>query len=259
MARNIIFYFTGTGNSLKVAKDIAKIIGDCDVISMPFAYASKGDYQFSADVERIGFVYPVYGGPPNFVKKFVSEFPFPEINNIYYFAVVTCGHFKWDSIALLKDRLSVRGIALNAGFVVKMVANAISLYRISKKAENILRKSQVTIDSIAEKIKEKEVNEIRKTDPLKKFHESFSKSMPSMDKNFIVSDSCIGCTICAKVCPVKNIEFNSVKPEFKHNCEQCLACLHHCSQKAINYGHITQNRKRYINPCVTVSEIIKGN
>jgi len=33
MNKNIIFVFTGTGNSLKVAKDIAAALGDCDIIS----------------------------------------------------------------------------------------------------------------------------------------------------------------------------------------------------------------------------------
>ncbi len=31
MSKNIIFYFTGTGNSLKVARDIAKELGDCEI------------------------------------------------------------------------------------------------------------------------------------------------------------------------------------------------------------------------------------
>ena len=33
MRQNVIFYFIGTGNSLKATMDIAKELGDCDVFS----------------------------------------------------------------------------------------------------------------------------------------------------------------------------------------------------------------------------------
>ena len=62
MSKNIIFYFFGTGNSLKVAKDIATAIQDCELISMGKPYKLSGTY------ERIGVVYPVYiGGMPGVV------------------------------------------------------------------------------------------------------------------------------------------------------------------------------------------------
>ena len=32
--KNVIYYFSGTGNSLKVAKEIAAGLPDCEVISM---------------------------------------------------------------------------------------------------------------------------------------------------------------------------------------------------------------------------------
>jgi hypothetical protein len=38
-----------------------------------------------------------------------------------------------------------------------------------------------------------------------------------------------------------------------------MACIHHCPSKALNIGNETQNKKRYINPNVTLQEIIHGN
>jgi ferredoxin len=259
MSKNIIFYFTGTGNSLKVAKDVANIIGNCKVVSMPFAYTSHDEYNLFDDVERIGFIYPVYGGPPNFVRKFVSELTFPKDRNIYYFVVVTCGIFKWNSIAIIKDILMEKGIKLNAGFSIKMIANAIGLYNITNNVEKILKKAQIKINRIAEKVKLKENNMILNSDPLITFHDKFVKSFPAMDNSYNVSENCIGCKICSQVCPVKNIEIINNKPVFKHTCEQCMACIHLCPSKAINYGNKTQNKKRYINPDVTIKEIINGN
>ena len=34
MKKNIVYVFTGTGNSLKVAKDIAAVLSYCEIISM---------------------------------------------------------------------------------------------------------------------------------------------------------------------------------------------------------------------------------
>jgi ferredoxin len=259
MSKNVIFYFTGTGNSLKVAKDVANIIGNCKVVSMPSAYKVFNFYNLFDDVDRIGFVYPVYGGPPNFVRKFVSELTFPKNKNIYYFVIVTCGSFKWNSILTIKDKLMEKGINLNAGFSIKMVANAIGLYNIANDVEKILKKAQIMINYVAEKIKSKENNKILKSDPLIILHDKFAKSLPAMDNNYNISGNCIGCGICSRVCPVENIEIINKKPVFKHICEQCMACIHLCPSKAINYKNKTQNKKRYINPDITIEEIINGN
>jgi ferredoxin len=254
MSKNIIFYFTGTGNSLKVAKDVANVINDCKIVAM----AAYKEYDLS-DMERIGFVFPVYGSLPNFVNKFISKAEFPKNKNIYYFTIVTCGHFKWNAIPTLNKILSEKGIALNAGFDVKMVANAIGLYDISNNVDKILKKSQKNIDLIAERIKLKKINRIQKRNPLIFWPDKFVTQYPIMDTNFNVSTDCKGCGICEQICPVKNIEITNGQPLFKHNCEQCLACIHHCPSKALNIGNKTQNKKRYINPNITLQEIIHGN
>jgi ferredoxin len=257
MSKNIIFYFTGTGNSLKVAKDISKYLGDSQVVSM----TSFKDRALLHDAERIGFIFPVYGALPNFVHTFISEIQLPQNKEIYYFTIVTCGHFKWNSIAILNEKLQEKGITLHAGYSVKMVANAMFLYNINipENLEKIHKKSQARINFIAPKIKQKEHNKIPPVNPLFFWQAQFVKSLPAMDTNFNVSSDCTGCAICGQVCPVKNIEIINGGPVFKHHCEQCLACMHHCPAKAINYQDKTQNRKRYINPDVTVGEIIKGN
>lgn len=255
MSKNIIFYFTGTGNSLKVAKDMSKFLGDSKVIAM----TAFKDHDILNDAERIGFIFPVYGALPNFVNKFISEIKLPNNTDIYYFTIVTCGHFKWNSISIVNEKLREKGIILHAGYNVKMVANAISLYNIPEKLEKIHKKSQARINFIAEKIKQKKQNKISPINPLFFWQDKFLELLPSMDKDFNVSSDCKGCGICKQLCPVKNIEMVNGIPAFKHNCEQCLACIHHCPSKAINCNDRTQNKKRYINPDVTIGEIIQGN
>ncbi|MBC3798652.1 EFR1 family ferrodoxin, partial [Acetobacterium tundrae] len=82
----------------------------------------------------------------------------------------------------------------------------------------------------------------------------------NMDKHYNVSDDCIGCGICKKVCPVGNVDLDdNNKPYFKHHCEQCVACIQYCPKKAINYKNKTQNRRRYTYPGIKYTELAEMN
>ena len=62
--KNLIFCFSGTGNSLKAAKDIAAVLGDTDIVLMKEYHKAEGSYH------TIGFVFPSYaGGVPKAVLK----------------------------------------------------------------------------------------------------------------------------------------------------------------------------------------------
>ena len=256
MANNIIFYFTGTGNSLKVSKDIANVLENCEIISMP---AFSGN-SLNKKYERIGFVFPVYSfGIPNAVKKFIAETGFPDNNDAYFFAVATHGGVYGDSITMLKKQLLQKGIRLNACFDVKMVATYICMCDMAKNTEKTKKKVQVKIDWIKESVKNKTPNKMINSYWFTWFAIPALKSFPIIDKYYTISDKCSGCGICSKVCPVKNIEMENDRPVFKHNCEQCTSCIMCCPVKALNYKNKTQKRKRYINPEITINEIINGN
>ena len=51
-----IYYFTGTGNSMRAARVIAQRLGDAEIVSMR---ADPGDYS-AKNCEIVGFVFPVY-------------------------------------------------------------------------------------------------------------------------------------------------------------------------------------------------------
>jgi len=69
MSENVIFCFSGTGNCLDIAKNIAKRMGDTDIIMMRKAPAVT---DVSA-AKRIGFVFPCYaGGLPGDVEKYAK-------------------------------------------------------------------------------------------------------------------------------------------------------------------------------------------
>lgn len=83
--KRIIFYFTGTGNCLYVARQLAD--ENTEILSIP-QLAKEGRYDFEAD--EIGIVYPIYGHmPPNMVREFIKK---ARLDAPYKFAVLTYGN-----------------------------------------------------------------------------------------------------------------------------------------------------------------------
>ena len=84
---------------------------------------------------------------------------------------------------------------------------------------------------------------------------TFSQMHPKRTKKFTVSDACIGCGTCARVCSMGNITLNNKKPSFGTNCIGCLSCLQFCPKEAINMGKITEKRERFPNPGIKAMDL----
>ena len=96
--KRIIFYFTATGNSLYVARQLAD--EHTELLSIPQLMKRKR-LEFEAD--EIGIVYPIYGQmPPNMVRRFIQK---ARLEAAYKFAVLTYGNMQfvatelWDEIS----------------------------------------------------------------------------------------------------------------------------------------------------------------
>jgi ferredoxin len=85
----------------------------------------------------------------------------------------------------------------------------------------------------------------------------FSELIPLADRSFRVDAKCIGCGICAQICPVDNIRLVEGRPVWQHHCETCLACYSWCPQAAID-GDIVSYNERYHHPSVKLSDMLKA-
>ena len=108
----IIFYFTGTGNSLYVAKEISKSFSQCDIVAIPQAVDRKEfDYK---DYSEVGFVMPLYFmGMPVMVKEFINKICIP--NATYIFSVITRAYTKGLVFTEINKTLIKQGKTLNYG------------------------------------------------------------------------------------------------------------------------------------------------
>lgn len=255
---NVIFYFTGTGNSLAVARQIADEMGDTKLVSISDAIkASNVDLKF----ERIGFVFPVYfSRVPSIVKHFIAKLKFTKSE--YLFAVITYAGVYGQALKQLHSCIAEQGGNLNAGFSVRMPGNYIVKYGAFPKLIQRLffRGKKKKVKKVSTTLIEKETLIKGKKDFVPGiFEESINKTIKNFGnnaQNFYVNEKCNGCASCKMICPVSNIEMEEKQPKWGRICEQCMACIQWCPKQAIEYADKTKKRKRYQNPEIKISDFI---
>ena len=119
-----------------------------------------------------------------------------------------------------------------------------------EKVRRINDHAELAIDSMIKQIKDFTVGDFMKNKlpyPLAKIGYNIEYDLMRKTKHFSVEDSCVGCGLCAKNCPISAIKLKDRKPEWmKEQCVMCLACLHHCPKFAIQYGKHTKKHGQYV-------------
>lgn len=245
-----IFCFSGTGNSLYVAQGLSDYLGDCTLQSFTSDSLPK---EIEGKNHSVGFVFPsYYGNLPRIVKNKLEEIKISP--DTWIFSVVTMGAVGQGSVAALKKVLVEKGNTLSYGCGIKMPANYVMSYNPAtmEKGEVLNKKANEQIKQIGNDI-QMQKNKIRSN-----FITSSNlyKDVPALDKKFTVDSACIHCGICQKVCPVENIDFSEKIPQWKGHCEHCTACINWCPKSAIQYGGKTENRRRYLNPAISLNQFL---
>lgn len=256
--KTIIYYFSATGNSLQVARDLSLLLDDSVIEPLPVSI------EVESLPKNVGIVFPVHlWGVPEIVLHFIEQFGKCGPDK-YFFAVATCKSQAGDAIGQLHKEMRDKGIKLSAGFCVPMPGNNIIYYNVEELQvqNNKLNACNINLTEIAEKISSKQVivPKVSLSDRMfrtKLLHTILSKGFHKADQNYWVKSACNGCGICAKICPVNNIKLIGNRPYWQHHCEQCTACINLCPSKAIQYGKMTTGKQRYINPTVTLKDLIR--
>lgn len=251
----MIFYFTGTGNSLYVAQNIAENQYD-ELISIAECMRNKRfDFQLN-EREKIGFSFPVYfWGMPTVVEEFLHKLNFTQYDNHYAYVVLNCGGNIGNSDNMFKKIMREKGVEIKTVFSVFMPDNYILLMDLltpEDKIQPLLAQTDKRLIAINEAIANQEPGNLK----LHKGKMAWLQStiMHTYYKNdrstkpFHATDDCISCGLCAEICPCEAISLSEGKPVWRGKCTQCLGCLHRCPVKAVEYGNKTVGKGRYINP-----------
>ena len=276
-----IYYFSGTGNSMRAARVIAEKLGDAEIVSMradPKEYSAK-------DCDIIGFIYPVYHWTmPAPAVSFVERLEIDPEAYVFVIAMPSfiCG-IACEKLAEILDR---KGVRLDYGNLVHSVANYAIVYPPFPPASLRVPKTEKKLAKIADDISEKKKRDYpRASRFIKRRRERvmtpYLELQKYADNPFTVSDRCISCGLCSRVCPCHNIVLESGRPAFQHHCANCMACVVSCPERAIGY-EITRGdrklldasdsktmlvkimglppkRRLYRNPYITVNDLTKEN
>ncbi|TFG02304.1 MAG: 4Fe-4S ferredoxin [Promethearchaeota archaeon] len=257
--KTTIYYFTGTGNSLSIAKGIAAELEDCELIFM--ANLRKQD-EITATSEKVGFIFPMFFfGLPQIVHEFMEKINLDKVQ--YIFAGVN-RHGTMDGVAFLQinNILSVKRKELNAGWFIQLPNSYIYGHEPDPEEEinQMLTQLKNQVKNIAKYIKEGKNSPPpppkKRTSSIERTNNNFREGVFKMDDLFYSDESCTSCGICESICPVNNIVLVDGKPQWQQNCQQCFACLNYCPEESIQYGDKTQGRGRYQNPEITIQEMM---
>lgn len=268
--KGVVLYFTGTGNCLYIARQLAGKEGE--ILSIPQLMRKK---QFEIEADEIGLVYPIYGHmPPYMVREFIKK---AQLKAEYKFAVLTYGMRKCNAVEIWD------GISRKAGNVFDYIG---TIVMVDNWLPNFDMNDQMKIDKhIPEnlaKITSDLSNRRRWHEPVtqeeREQHEGFMSLsgldpevgfLMKADRSFRVTDDCIHCGICTYVCPRGNYQLTGQGVKMQGDCEFCFACIQNCPQRAIQFkknedgtwpdGSEKNPNARYRNENVSLMELKLAN
>ncbi len=269
---HIIYYFSGTGNSMRAAAGIAERIGGAELVSVRCDPESVS----AEHAEVIGFVCPVYEWDlPGTMKRFVEKL---RINpDAYIFMVATYIAIHGRAFETMDQLLSRKNARLDYGAALRCVASQCTAYAPFPPEKLMVPRMERRIAKLGREISWREHKAYptmswftRKLYP--KLMTPYMEVEREYDKGFYTDKRCVGCETCAKVCPTRNITFQDGHPVWNHHCHGCMACVAYCPTKAIQFKTppayeqlgtviskrlcLPEKRKRYHNPYIKAGDLM---
>jgi len=262
MERTTLYYFTGTGNSLFVAKKMKESLPEVELV--PVLSLLKDQAVISAP-QRIGFVFPVYQAIlPLAVRQLMERMDFSKCT--YIFALATRTGTTHRAFEMMNDILKKQGKALDLYTSINMANNDPKFnYHVPTEQDIKAFEAGVeeTIGLVTDKIralqayKPQDTTYTMKT-PLLGLLAKAARLSERSYGGFYADDRCTGCGLCQRVCTSQKITLSDNKPVWKKEtaCYKCTACLNYCPVSAVQLKHFTEKNGRYSHPYASVEDIV---
>ena len=207
---NAVIYFSCTGNSRKVAQNIAEKTGFKLIELTKFNY----DVILSGDYGTAAVVFPVHcQSYPKFLKRFFKNLTAENVALIATYGKVHAGNAVYEAAKLVSGKITAAAYIPAGHSYLKTEAD-----------------NQSVPDALTEKIFSPSlvlVPKRRKT--------PFAGFLPSLRSRITVkiykTQACVNCNTCGKVCPSGAIECGKTNSK----CVRCLKCVKTCPHNALKF------------------------
>lgn len=251
----MIIFFSGTGNSHFVARELGKLLNEEDILHLngEILYDPSKSHLKTED-KRIIWVFPTYSwGVPPVIKRYINECYFEGADTAQHYMVTTCGDDIGESASQWRKLIANRNwIAANAYSVI--MPNTYVLMKgfdvdSPELAAQKLKNAPSRIKEIADRINKKIEGDslIKGSWPYIKtaiVYPYFVRFCMS-PKPFRTNANCNGCGKCVRACPMDNITMGAKCPQWHDRCALCLRCYHICPNDAVEYGNATKDKGQY--------------
>ena len=251
----MIIYFTGTGNSLAVARQLARETGDHAV---PLR-AVKPD-NLAAE-RRIGIVFPVYCfDAPLPVREFLVQARFAK--DAYIYVVATCGASVGRAIQTAVRLIAGNGAEVSLSRKLRYPDSAsVAVGANANPKTSRCTKAEAEIDAIAKDIEagRRDLREVHGSAAAALADTRAGRALVSWAFRQEPDPSiCNECGLCAKVCPCSNIEIvdGHARIRDRAHCAHCMACVQFCPRQAMTIrGRRVRPELQYHHPGVTAADL----
>ncbi len=264
-----IYYFSGTGNSLHVARELQKRIPETKLTPI-VSLLDRNIIKTSAEV--VAFVFPIHLAMiPVPVRKFLKKLDLKTAE--YIFAVATRAGSQHRAFIDIENILKKKGKVLNSYFSLNMANNDPKFEdwypATDEKIAGLEVEVQNKLNSIQKIILNREKSREKDTDftvPMPAFP-ILSLILPILNRfynvEFYPDSKCVRCGTCEKVCLSGKVKMVSEKPLWQKDipCFSCHACLNYCPEQAAQIASTrflkshTEENGRYSHPYATADEI----
>ncbi|MCI8734662.1 MAG: 4Fe-4S binding protein [Clostridia bacterium] len=253
----ILYVFSGTGNTLKVAGLYKKFLQE-HTASNADAEASESDASASVDIYRIsaksgeipnpdeydlvGIGYPIHGfSAPEPTIRLCKALPKTDKKRTFIFKTSGEGlHINDCSSQKCIKILKKKGYDVVSERHIVMPYNMIYRHT-DEMAKQMWIYAHALVDlSCRDLLADK-----REKVDLPFFKQFYCPPIRFLEQKFahlhgpafkVNSKKCIKCNRCVNVCPTDNIQIKNGKYKFGHNCVLCMGCSFGCPMDAINVG-----------------------